>query len=280
MADILALSRPARVPSSTFFVFVALTFAITWGLVGFYIAKPEQAAALLGELSGSHPVFIAATWGPAIAAFILTLWISGFSGFRRYLTRLFLWRCPPAWVAFVIIGVPLTFAAGALVKGNLWTNPIPSGGIGALLVVMAFMMILGPVEEFGWRGLAQPILQRHVAPLFAGLLIGATWGIWHLPAFYLSGTVQSGWSFTPFFFGNIALAVIVTPLFNASKGSILWPMLFHYQLINPLWSDAQPYDIYFFLVVAVGITWLNRDTMFSRAGAVTEVIPGEGGGTQ
>ncbi len=53
-------------------------------------------------------------------------------------------------------------------------------------------------------------------------------------------------------------------------------MLFHYQLINPLWPDAQPYDIYFFVAVAVLVTWVNRDTMFTRSGAVTEVIPGEG----
>ena len=277
MTDIAGPSVNHRIPSHALIPFIALTFAITWGLVGYYIVAPERASAMFGDISGTHPVFIIATWGPAISAFILILALAGTGGFRRYLSRLTLWRCSPGWVAFLVLGIPLIFAAGALAKGNLFTHPIPPEGFGALLPVMAFMMILGPIEEFGWRGLAQPILQRHVAPVVAGLLIGATWGIWHLPAFYLSGTVQSGWSFTPFFFGNIALAVIVTPLFNASRGSILLPMLFHYQLINPLWPDAQPYDIYFFAAVAVLATWINRDTMFTRTGAVTEVIPGEDG---
>jgi membrane protease YdiL (CAAX protease family) len=44
------------------------------------------------------------------------------------------------------------------------------------------MLFLGPIEEFGWRGVAQPLLQRHMAPIWAGLLIGATWGLWHMPA--------------------------------------------------------------------------------------------------
>ena len=114
--------------------------------------------------------------------------------------------------------------------------------MGAALGAMLFMLFLGPVEEFGWRGVALPILQRHMAPLWAGLIIGATWGLWHLPAFYLSGTVQSGWGFAPFFVGNVCLSLIVTPLFNASRGSILWPALFHFQVNNPLWPDAQPYD--------------------------------------
>jgi len=50
---------------------------------------------------------------------------------------------------------------------------------------------LRPIEEFGWRGVAQPILQRHMAPIWAGVLIGIIWGFWHLPAFFLSGTVYA-----------------------------------------------------------------------------------------
>jgi len=100
-------------------------------------------------------------------------------------------------------------------------------------------------------------------------------GLWHTPAFLLSGTEQSAWAFTPFFLGTIALSVIVTPLFNASRGSILLPAFFHFMLINPAWPDAQPYDTYLFVLVAVIVVWLNRRTMFSRQYSITEVVPGE-----
>jgi hypothetical protein len=50
-------------------------------------------------------------------------------------------------------------------------------------------------------------------------------------------------------------------------------MLFHWQLINPFWPDAQPWDTWILVVVAVVVVWLNRKTMFSRDDAVTEVIP-------
>lgn len=79
------------------------------------------------------------------------------------------------------------------------------------------MLFLGPVEEFGSRGVAQPILQRHIAPIWAGAIIGATWRIWHLPAFYLSGMVFEDWSFLPFLVGNITLAILVTQIFNQSR---------------------------------------------------------------
>jgi len=259
-------------------MFVAISFAISWGTLGLYIFHPDQAAAWFGEISGSHPAFFLATWGPAIAAFLVVFFSAGLSGVKRYLSRLLLWRCSWSWALLLLIGVPLVFVAGALVKGGPLLAPLPEGGIGAVVGVLVFMLFLGPIEELGWRGVAQPLLQRHMAPIWAGFIIGATWGIWHLPAFYLSGTVQSTWAFWPFFFGSIALAVIVTPLFNASHGSILLAMLFHWQLINPLWPDAQPYDIYFFILVALAVVWLNRSTMFSRECAVTEVVPGSGAG--
>jgi len=42
---------------------------------------------------------------------------------------------------------------------------------------------------------------------------------------------------------------------------------------NPLWPDAQPYDSFFFATVAVGVVWLNRESMLRGTGAVTEVVP-------
>jgi hypothetical protein len=89
----------------------------------------------------------------------------------------------------------------------------------------------------------------------------------------LSWTPQSAWSFTPFFVASAAVSVIVTQLFNASRGSILLPMLFHFQLNNPIWPDAQPHDTFAFVAAAIVVFWINRKTMFSREGVVTEVIP-------
>lgn len=262
------------IPSLALPFFVAITFAITWGLIGFYIFFPDLAATMFGEISGTHPFFFLATWGPAIAAFILVLAYGGLVGVRAFLSRLLRWRASPIWVVFVLIGLPLVFVAGSLIKGGPVLAPLPPEGANPMIAVMFMMLFLGPIEEFGWRGVAQPLLQRHVAPIWAGVVIGTVWGFWHLPAFYLSGTVQSEWSFTPFFIGNIVLAVLVTPLFNAARGSLLWPMLFHWQLINPFWPDAQPYDTWILVAVAIVVTWLNRETMFTRRGAVTEVIPG------
>lgn len=256
---------------ATFFV---LTFAMTWGVIGAYIFWPDTTAARFGAISGSHPLYFLATWAPAISAIVLVLAISGPTGLRGLFSRLLMWRCPPVWWAFILIGIPLVFMAGSLIKGGPLLTPLPPEGAGALAGLMLMMLFLGPVEELGWRGVAQPLLQRYVAPFWAGAVIGTAWGVWHLPAFYLAGVVYENWSFLPFLIGNITLAILVTPIFNAARGSLLLPVLFHWTLINPFWPDAQPYDTWILVVVAAIVVWCNREAMFTRDGAVTEVVPG------
>lgn len=262
-----------RVPTSALVVFLAVTFLITWGLIGVYILAPEMAAATFGEISGSHPFFFLATWSPAIAAFIVVYLHGGLPGLRAFLSRLLIWRGSWGWAAFILLLIPFVFVTGSLIKGGPVLAPLPPEGVGAVVAVMLMMLLLGPIEEFSRRGVTQPLLQRHMAPIWAGLIIGATWGFWHLPAFFLSSTVYAEWNFLPFFIGNVTLALLVTPIFNNARGSLLWPMLFHWQLINPFWPDAQPWDTILLVGVAVIVVWWNRGTMFSRDGAVTEVVP-------
>ncbi|MFU8865746.1 MAG: CPBP family intramembrane glutamic endopeptidase [Rhodobacterales bacterium] len=264
---------PTEKPSSALVIFLCITFAITWGLVGVYIMFPEWAAATFGEISGSHPFFFLATWSPAIAAFSVVYFYAGSFGLRAFVARLMMWRGSMGWAVFILLLLPLVFAVGSLIKGGPVLAPLPPEGVGPVVAVLFIMLFLGPIEEFGWRGVMQPLLQRYMAPIWAGLIIGATWGVWHLPAFFLSSTVYADWNFLPFFIGNVTLAVLVTPIFNSAQGSLLWPMLFHWQLINPFWPDAQPWDTIILVGVAVIVVWWNRVRMFSRVGAVTEVIP-------
>jgi len=269
------IMQPDAIPFRSIALFLVLTFGIAWGILAAFIFFPKTMVGLFGEITGQHPLFYLAVWAPAIAAFIVILRLSGLNGLRMHLGRALIWRCSWKWYAFLLLGVPLVFFAGSFLKGNLSEVAFPFPSASAFLVALIFIAIKGPIEEFGWRGLALPLLQRKMAPIWAALTIGVIWGLWHTPAFLLGGTEQSAWSFLPFFMGTIALSVIVTPLFNASRGSIFLPALFHFILINPVWPDAQPYDTYLFGLIALAIVWFNRKTMFSRGYSITEVIPGE-----
>jgi hypothetical protein len=74
---------------------------------------------------------------------------------------------------------------------------------------------------------------------------------------------------------SATVSVIVTPMFNTTGRSILLPALFHFRLVNPLWPGAQPNDIDVFVAVALMVVWFHRESMFTRDGAVTELMPDE-----
>jgi len=262
-----------RIPFRSLTPFLLITFGLAWGILGMFIILPETMGRVFGQLTGNHPLFFVAVYAPAIAAFILVARIGGISGLQRFLGRALLWRCSAAWYAFLIIGIPLIFLGGSALRGTLFTEPFPFSSIQALLAGLAIAAIKGPVEEFGWRGFALPLLQRKFTPMRAGLIIGALWGLWHFPAFLLSGTPQSEWSFTAFFAGCLAISVIATGLFNSSRGSILLSAFFHFSLMNPIFPDAQPYDTYLLVLAAALIVWRHRHAMFTSEEAVINVIP-------
>jgi uncharacterized protein len=268
------MARPAAaIGPAALLPFLAISFGLSWGLVGLYLAFPGPITRLFGPVGITNPLFLLAVYAPAIAAIVLVLRHGGTAGLRRFLSRVLLWRAPAAWWALILVGIPLIYWLGALAKGMTLAEFFPVTAPGALLAGLALMALIGPVEEFGWRGFAMPLLQQRLAPLWAGLVLGAVWGLWHLPAFFLAGTPQSAWPVAPFLVGAVAVSVMVAPLFNAARGSILLPALFHLQLNNPAWPDSQPWDTPFFVGAAVLVVWLNRRTMFTRGGAVTEVIP-------
>jgi len=65
----------------------------------------------------------------------------------------------------------------------------------------------------------------------------------------------------------------MTAMFNASRGSLLLAVLIHFQLNNPIFPDAQPFDAVTFTIAALVVVWICRRTLFNRSDAVTEVVP-------
>lgn len=204
--------------------FFAIAFGLAWGLFVLLVLFTDQIEAIFGPVSGTNPVFVLAVYAPGIAG-VLLVWrhygIKGL-GFFRCLT---LWRMPIRWWLLLLIGMPAVKYLGAALNGRL-TDPSPFSPWHAVLPALVGVLFIGPVgKEFAWRGVALPLLQRRFVPLWASLILGAIWGLWHLPAFLLGGTPQSGWAFGPYVLGVLALGVIVTPMFNTARSSILIPVL-------------------------------------------------------
>ena len=117
-----------------------------------------------------------------------------------------------------------------------------------------------------------PLLQRKYTPLVTSLIIGVIWGIWHFPSFVIGGTPHSEWIFLEFFVAAIALSIIMTAVFNTTKGSILMLALLHFQLNNPIWPDAPRFATILFAFAAIVILYLYRKSMLQKNDAVVDVL--------
>jgi uncharacterized protein len=259
--------------SRTLVHFFLISFALTWGIALLLILFPEPITSLFGEIEMTNPLFILAVYSPAFASFGLILKHHGIKGVLAFLTRLSRWRAPVAWWVFLVIGIGALMYAGTLLKGTIGQDPFPFSPWYTMFSALAIALFIGPIEEFGWRGLALPFLQVRYSPIVSALILGVIWGIWHVPAFLLGGTPQSAWSFAPYFIAVVSISVIMTALFNASRGSLLLMVLFHFQANNPIYPDAHPYDTITFTLAAIVVVILNRKTMFERNAGWTEVIP-------
>jgi len=69
------------------------------------------------------------------------------------------------------------------------------------------------------------------------------------------------------------MCIIMTSFFNASNGSLLLSVLFHFQMMNPIFPDAEPYDNLLYIGLAIILVVLNRKTMFKKGTGITEVFP-------
>jgi membrane protease YdiL (CAAX protease family) len=240
-----------------------------------FLMFADQFTAVFGEMSSTNPVFLLAVYAPGISGIFLVWRHYGLKGLGSFFRRLLLWRAPLAWWLFLLVGIPVLVYAAAAIKGTI-DDPFRFSPWYLLLPALVQSLFLGPLgEEFGWRGLALPLLQRRYSPFWASLILGVIWAVWHAPAFLMSGTPQSAWSFGPFFLGLIAVTVILTPFFNASRGSLLIAILYHLNIMNPVFPDAQPWDSFLLAMAAVVIVFLNRRHMFRKGSGVTEVLVSE-----
>lgn len=167
--------------------FFTLSFTWSWSLWLVSAAVRPTSSVAASMLS------VAASFGPSLVAAAVVLSSAGPGEFRRWLKRCLQWKVGWRWMALAFL-LPLAIMSG-VVLGQVALGGIlvSSPARGQLLMVPAVFVAVffagGPLgEEFGWRGYALPEMQKCHGWRIASLVIGALWGVWHVPLFYLVGT--------------------------------------------------------------------------------------------
>ena len=193
-----------------------------------------------GILHGDFRIaFILKSFGPFLSAYIMTRIIEGKEGVLRLRQRIKQKRAGWQWYLFILLGIPALILLGIIIQPGALAS---FQGLKPLLLVsypLTYIAVFfggGPLgEEPGWRGFALPRMQPRYGSLWGTLLLGVLWTFWHLPDFLTSQQGGGpGTGLTPFLINLpiflllvIALAIILTWVFNHTQGSIFIATLAH-----------------------------------------------------
>ncbi len=258
--------------------FFLITFLITWGIAGLFFLFPEQVVTLTRKQADAyHPLFRIAASAPTLSAFLVILCVRGKQGLLAFWARYLDFAIRLRWYVFIFGGI-VGFGVVLRYLENSWGVEAPGLSFSWYSFIPFAIYFLfadpGPLgEEGGWRGFALPLLQRRFSPFWASVILGTVWGIWHLPAFYISTLNQSNFSFPLFLILNITLVMFMTYAYNATRGNIPLMIVIHWTY--NLTGFFVSMDGYFF--AANGILFLIAALLLSRlrpATPVVEPIPG------
>lgn len=192
---------------------------------------------LYGKATGNYSFVGVSFFAPAISAVILTAANEGAAGIRTLVSKLFLWRVNFKWYLIAMLA-PIVFELLAILTHILlgdtslsiqfteWIQMLPRQ-LPGLIIILLFMVLSSSGEELGWRGYAMPKLQARYGSVWASLILGLLWALWHLPTFWIPGSPQYGLPIPGYVLATIGFTIIYTCIYNGTKGSVLLASLYH-----------------------------------------------------
>ncbi len=191
--------------------------------------------------------------GPTLAAIIVIAATEGRVGLGRFFRSYVRWRVGWRWYAWALLGLPVFATLGALVVPGVAASftpiePLPTIVGYAWFFIWPAMIIGGPLgEEPGWRGYAQPHIQRRLGPLGGTIVLGILWGVWHA-TIWTSGqwTVPTWQNIVAFTTWITAVSIFYAWVYNHTR-SILVAILIHSAM------DAFPNFVLFPMFPQLGV---------------------------
>lgn len=155
----------------SFVIFVVVTIASTFGL-----RLLEEVYGLAGEAFQLHQL------GPLIGAIAAALLVSASSMPNG--------PSPVArkqWIAHTILGVAAALVFALIVWAGLTLFGVPGvdlsrTGAGTVIVALLGGLAGAVVQEIGWRGYLQPLLESRMPRIGAAVIVGMLWSLWHVSA--------------------------------------------------------------------------------------------------
>ena len=205
--------------------YLLLTFLFTylcWGSLAIFVK--------LGLLGFSHPIAVSlhliGGFGPTIATLFvfrgklsIKSLIDFVFGHKKKSVRYLLLFCV---FEIVVLGI-----------SSMEVNPVMSLYLAPIVFIQA-VFLYGGNEEWGWRGIMQPILEGKMPFPVATLITGSVWAVWHIPLWFVDGASQQNIPFPLFAILGILLSFWLATIYKRTH-CVFYCSIFH-GLTNTLLS--------------------------------------------
>lgn len=219
------------------------------------------------------PAIIVIAYSASLAAIIASAVYGGWRAVRELLGQIVRWRFALRWyVVAVLLPIAIVGLAHLIywLLGGRVTGPLLD--VSALAVGMGAIIAGSLGEEIGWRGFAQPALQRHFSIFWASIIVGFIWATWHCWVVLAPGGFEGNWllDVSMTYVRLVATAVIYGWLYNVTGRSLIVVMLAHG--VHNIVLTCVPMNSHYLIILvallyalaAVYVSWFARRELFAR----------------
>lgn len=220
--------------------FLGMVYGISWLLFLPSLLSANGLAVLPFEIPVTPFLLLSVIFGLSLPAYIVTRITQGREGLRELRRRYTHWRVGLYWYLLVLFALP----AADLLAASLWLGAAPLMAFAnrweLLFTVFLPDALVGVAlinlwEEGAWTGFLLPKLQERWGALQSSVIVTAAMGLFHLPLIFIVGGVSDNpipperyWFYVVFLFvGPIPFRLLITWLWNGTRGSVILVGLFH-----------------------------------------------------
>jgi membrane protease YdiL (CAAX protease family) len=258
-------------------IYFLATYAWTWFFFG--IAYLMGVSAENGNTVGVVLVLLALS-GPAVMGIAFVYLALNKEGQKDYWRRILDFkRISFKFYLIIFLLIPALSILAAILSGY-WNVYSFSHKLPSLYLTILSVPLVPVLEELGWRGYVLDRLQEKYSALRSSLILGALWGPWHLPAFFLQGSIFglmpfASLTFWLYMFHAVVISVYFTWIYNNTARSTLSAILLHIVLefcantgMIPWDRPEHLYNVTLWTVLVIVITFIYGSKTLARKDVV------------
>jgi membrane protease YdiL (CAAX protease family) len=220
--------------------FLGMVYAISWLLFVPSLLSQNGIGVLPFEIPVTPFLLLSVIFGLTLPSYIVTRATRGREGVGELRRRYTHWRVGIHWYVLALFALPII----DLLAASLWlgTAPLTAFANNWELLFTVFLpnALVGTVlinlwEEGAWTGFLQPRLQERWGARRSSVMVAAAMGLFHVPLIFILGGVSDEpipperyWLyFALLLAGPIPFRLLITWLWNSTRGSVIIVALFH-----------------------------------------------------